>query len=532
MGAINLLITSLKSGKIRELATQGQGVRTIAGPILVKTEKGNGLLNILGWVWNSISSAVVQIGGFLVNAIAGGFQWTWTALVQQLQSRLTFLWNFNWNATDTELDAQYASFLSVLTGQLGGTIGNAIGWLVCGAAPGLVMMKFNPLLAVRILNEVGEEACEELIGNLRLLVQQAANLAFQWQAINMFKAGRKAIKSILADPNGAPAKLFGSLFGKGSLAKVKQWGEKGSKPWSFAIALENWIESIGPQWLQNFTEELIEEFFDSCSEAFYVIAGAADQYAIEQKLNKASLLGQGEIVEITPNRDVPEEKIVLAGPQELIKPVIVQTMTQHQLLDNRDVGMWVGEPIREFVKSPPMTIQLRIIMSSKEATVVGAKRVQITIPAVNRAKLDWADIKTRVGGVNGYMWGRFKGIAKLTGGHKIELFASTDAEAVDRLTQLAWLSDEEILGVTVTEEKREGARKTIDALYKQPTRIYPYGMTIINQRKVLNEESGLAQLSGTYKRKKTSLIPLYVDTRPDDFSEVIAELFRVPGPNG
>lgn len=529
MGFATLLKTDLSSLPIRLSVVDsgdGLGIRNIGPGEAVKIPKsGDGILTLIG-------KAILKTLGWLFNLGSWALGGIATATVGLFVNATNFIMNFNWNATDKELEAILNSYRGVFGSVLGGTLGNFLGWASCGGTLGVVIYSFNPLLGVKVLLEVGEEGLQELAANLTRTVQTMANFVAAWALIEGFKGWRRLAKYLVNNPEDPTAKMFRKVVGTNGVKAIKEWGEKGSKPWTFAQKRDEWIESFPDGFTENFVEEFFEEFWDACVESFYVVAGNVDEYIAEQQIEKIAKFGPEEVVEIVPNRDVPEEKIVLAGPQELIKPVIVQTMTQHQLLDNRDVGMWVGEPVREAMKSPPMTIQLRIIMSSKEATVVGAKRVQITIPAVNRAKLDWADIKARVGGVNGYLWGRYEASAQLSGGHNMRIWAATDAEAVDRITQLAWFSEEEIVGITVREEKREGARKTIDALYKQATRVYPYGMTIINQRKVLNEESGLAQLSGTYKRKKTSLIPLYVDTRPDDFSEVIAELFRIPGPNG
>lgn len=406
MSALSLVLTDLNSSKIRTLVTNSlAGIRSVTGGLSEETKGENGS----SWIVKTIKKVNgwgASVSGFLLNALGfvGSVSVTW--IVHQLVGLARFVWNFDWNSTDEQLDAQYAAYQTMLMGQLGGTIGNAIGWAVCGAGPGLIMLKFNKLLALRILKEVGEEAMDELVSNLRVLVQQATQLAMRKTLITTYKNGRRLLKELLRDPNGVGGKFAKSIGIDPN--RAKQWGEKGNKPWSFAIGLDNWIETIKDPGWQNFTEELIEEFFDACSEAFYVVANAADQYMMEQKLSQASLLGDQEFVEITPNRDNEEEKIIIAGPAELIKPTIVQTLAQHQLLEERDLGMWVGEPVREAMKSPPMSIQLRIIMSSKQKSVFKAKRVQITIPNVDRGRLNWLDIKQRVGGANGYMWGRYK----------------------------------------------------------------------------------------------------------------------------
>lgn len=528
MSALSLALSDLNSSKIRTLATRTlTGIRSVGGGLSEKTDD-NWVVKTIN-VLKRINSWGNAVSGFLANAIGIAGKVTVTWVVHQLVGVARFVWNFNWNATDAELDAQYAAYQSMLMGQLGGTIGNAIGWAVCGAGPGLIMLKFNKLLALRMLKEVGEEALDELVANLRVLVQQAAQLGMRKTLINTYKNGRRLLKELLADPNGVGAKFARSIGIDPN--RAKQWGEKGNKPWSFAIGLDNWVETIKDPGWQALTEESIEEFFDACSEAFYVVANAADQYMLEQKLAKETLLGDEELVEIQPNRDNEEEKIIIAGPSELIKPVIVQTLTQHQLLEERDLGVWVGEPLREALIAPPISLQLRVILTDVQGKWTGAKRVQITIPDVQRSRIDWGRLKAAVGGQNGYMWGSYFCKARLSGGQRLELYASTESEGVDRLVELAYFTNQEILGITAVKELKEGKRKTISALYKQPTRIYPYGFTIINQQKVLNEESGRAQMSGIYKRKKTSLIPLHTSRKPADFEEILQELFYTPGPD-
>ncbi|NJK27285.1 MAG: hypothetical protein HC925_00025 [Coleofasciculaceae cyanobacterium SM2_3_26] len=52
---------------------------------------------------------------------------------------------------------------------------------------------------------------------------------------------------------------------------VEKWGEPGQEPWSFAIAVESFVESIDNKYLQAFTEEAIDSFIDSCTESVLVL---------------------------------------------------------------------------------------------------------------------------------------------------------------------------------------------------------------------------------------------------------------------
>jgi hypothetical protein len=528
MSTLTLAIDALKSNKIRTLATRvTSGVRVISGN---KTEEeGADQEGVAGWIvkaFNLVNKAGAGVAGFLLNIIGGGIGWTFTALMNQIQQGARFLWNFNWNATNEELDAQYAVYMNMLAGQLGGTLGNAVGWAVCGAGPGLIMMKFNKLLAVRILKEVGEDALDELVANFRVLVQQAIQFALRQTIITTYKSSRRLLRDFLTNPDGMGKKIADTLGL--DQAKIVEWGEKGNKPWSFAKQVDDWVESIENPILENFTEEFIEEFFDACSEAFYVVANAADQYMLEQKLNKAGIFGDEELVEIQPNRDNEAEKIIIAGPQELIKPAIVQTLTHHQLLHERNIGNFMGETVESLANREYTNIILRLIYSSSPHSKQNPTTV--TLHNADRAKLDWLEIKTAMGGANGYMWGPRQITATLDDETYIRIWADAEGEGLDRVTALSRFVKGTILTVNGLHEMKEGKRKEYDTMYKTPRRQYPYEMLVINPVQILNEENGKATKKGIYKDRQ-AIIPLWTDTKPDDYDTKIADLFATPGQN-
>jgi hypothetical protein len=527
MSVLDLTVDDLRSSAVRTLATGGDGKRVVDGILTNEADDDNNLVGGILKILTKFNNWGNAVSGFLMGKIFGFGVWTFTGLMSQVQSAFTFIWNFNFNATDAEIDQQFAQFQSVLMGLLGGTIGNALGWLICGVAPGMFLMRFNKLLAVRVLDEVGEEAFDEVVANVRMLAMQVVQNYWRWEMMQKFKMARRAIKEMFKNPNGVLSKAYKQLGG--DPAKVQQWGEKSGKPWSFALAKEAWIESIKDDGWQNFTEELIEEAFDACSEAFYVVAGAADQYMMERQLKSGSLLGQNEILEITPNRDYPEEKIVLAGPQELIKPVVVQTLVHHQILEERSIGNFMGETIEDVAKREIRTLMLRIVFSSNEKRKKDPTTV--TLYNVVRSKLDWADIKTACGGANGYMWGAWRVEGVFNDETAIKIWAGSESEGVDRVTALSAFVEGDLKTLASYHELREGARRIYDSLYKQSRRQYPYEMIVINPVQILNEENGKATKKGIYKERQ-AIIPLWTDTRPDDWEEKLQDLFATPGPNG
>jgi hypothetical protein len=525
MSFASVLKSDLASLPVRLITTEGSGLpglRTIGkGDLVPKKDEDGNILGIIGNAFLKMGGFLFGITGWLIGGIA-------TTAVTWFVQAVNFVMNFNWNASDRELDAMLGRYVSLIGGQIGGTIGNALGWITCGIVPGAIIYKFNALLGVQILMDVGEEALEELAWNLALVAQTIVKGTAASIAIQSFKGFRRTVKILAGEKGSKAARVVDSLFGGGTAANLRKWGEEGGKPWTFTKARDELIEKLPDGFVEEFAEELIEEWWDGCVEALYVVAADTDQWLFEQKLAKETRNGPEEVVEIRPNRENEEEKIVLAGPQELIKPIIAQTMVQHQMLDERDLGLWVGEPLRKTMIAPPFPIMLRVILSDREGILNGAKRVQITVPDVRREKLGWSDLKAAVGGPNGYMWGPWRTNARLDGGSEIHVYTASEQEGLDLVARMAIFSNQEIVGITSVRERREGARRRLDTLQKQPTRIYPYGFTILNQQKVINEEAGTATLSGVYQRRKTSIIPLWTDTQPDGYSELIAELFRSP----
>lgn len=103
------------------------------------------------------------------------------------------IWNFNWNITDKELDAA-TSAQSALYGMLGSAVGQALGYLVCGAIPGAFSFVFNPAVAKVVLANVAQEAQEEVYGELAVLANSAALSLLSAVARKAFKSARRWLK--------------------------------------------------------------------------------------------------------------------------------------------------------------------------------------------------------------------------------------------------------------------------------------------------------------------------------------------------
>jgi hypothetical protein len=489
----------------------------------------------LGFLKNFFGKTVNFVG-WLINIAWGGISFTFTALWGAIIAVTTAIYNFNWNVSDQTLDQQLAATRQIIAGQLGATLGNSFGYLVCGVLPATAIAVFNEPLGAYLLKEVGEEALEEFCAEFAALLRLSFRSVAQYVFVNLYKNARYAIKRFVGNASPETKNMINKIFGGKMTEVIKNWGEPNSKPWSFRIAVEEAIDNIPNPLIQEFVEEFYDEAKDACVEAGYIIAGGLDTWFLEQKLAQQQQQGEEALIQLQPDGQVEEEKIVLYGKGEMLKQQIVSTLSAYQLVDNRDVGMIVGEPVREHLKKVPMTISLRIMMRGKqfspyiEADGKRSKQVQITIPNVSRAKIDWNAIKFACGGANGYLWGRFSAKARFRDGNIIKIFAASAAEANDRVKAFAEFTSSELLTLNVTEIQNEGVRRIRESLKLKPTRIYPVWMTIINQYKVLNELDGIATTTGTYKRRR-SLIPLNTDKKPDNFDSIVNELFRIQGAN-
>lgn len=282
------------SSRLIRKAVSSDGIRRIAKSAL--EEKRDKDTNIIVKVYNAVTKFGNSLMGKTIELLTGGFKFAWTAFWGLTVSAVQFIWNFNWNASDADLDSQINSSFNSLAGTLGGTIGNALGWLACGAVPGVVIAAFNEPMGLYVLEQVGEEALEEIAGNLANLIKQTAKSVVRAATIWSYKN----IRTLWRKPDSV---FKQQLIAQGMKPdQVEKALQERNKPWSFAQKTEDFIDNIPNQFVRNFTEELFEEFGDACIEAGYVVAGSVDSYLAMQKTANQNVLGEEKTVEILLNR--------------------------------------------------------------------------------------------------------------------------------------------------------------------------------------------------------------------------------------
>src|SRR5574339_1127736 len=99
MGSADIKLADLKSRDITRDITDFLGGRTISLSHSTKQEEGGGLIS-----W--IVGAAKKVVGFVINTLGNAFSFSFSKLWSLFVSTSTFIWNFNFNATDEQLDQQ------------------------------------------------------------------------------------------------------------------------------------------------------------------------------------------------------------------------------------------------------------------------------------------------------------------------------------------------------------------------------------------------------------------------------------------
>ena len=299
--ALTLELKDLSSRLIRKASAGNDGIRRIA---LHATTSTHGEDDVL----KNIYDGLLKFGaGLLRGTIAACgliINFSWTAVWQACTQAYFFLFNFNWNVSDADLDAQVKTAETALAAAKGRLAGQSLGYAVCGLIPTATIAVFNEPMAMYIMAELGEEAAEELSSSLASLLK----LQFQQQARGAFISFFKNYRTLLRDCVGAIAQTLVDVgvITEDSMAKLYT---NRNKPWSFAGALQESIDSLNDPAKQAYAEEFYDELQDACLDAGFIVTSGIDSYMATQKISNESFFGKEKIIEITPNRALdPDEE--------------------------------------------------------------------------------------------------------------------------------------------------------------------------------------------------------------------------------
>lgn len=258
-------------------ATLGPCAKVIGGTLIGAVVGGGAIMGLA----TLVSGATAWAGG-----IAGAGLITKLGLAISVGTGLRFMvgatrkiYNFNWNISDEAIDNQQKGLISNFYSVLGGSLGEASGRLVCGVASAKVVssLSVSPQTLARVEELIkfsgGENGLEasgqfiqEAVDALWPILEVGGRAAMNWLFLETYQNIRRIIKAAAKFPG------LSFLLPDDVEDAIASWGK--GDAWSFRQATEDAIERIENQSLQNFTEEFLEEFFESCAETVMVVSYA------------------------------------------------------------------------------------------------------------------------------------------------------------------------------------------------------------------------------------------------------------------
>jgi len=387
-----------------------------------------------------------------------------------------------------------------------------------------VITRFNPALGAHVLLNVGQEALDEFIGGLSALARYSAQALIRSWIYNSFKAGRKWLFT-----NPTPLKRsLSRFFGINYDSERQLYLDKKSGQWSFAQRDRDRIESIENPLLRDFIEEAYEEFGEACIEAGFVVASSVESfYAANQRT-----LGAERGVELQPDR-TSDERFVLVGPQEIVKQQILQHLTHHQFIGNRDLGFITGES--ELKRRVPTSKKTLVIHWRNFDRPPWTRKGKPNIRSQNvledlKPNITWSELKLAT---KRFTTGDTRVTAFLSNGGQLSVLASTEDEGQEKLLALAQLTTNKIVRFTSGKQKMVliNRKPAIGDLKRGDIReevlIYPAFAYFIAKLKWIEggtnqpkEPEGYSSLSDAYWLRKERF-DLYLDEKPNNYPQLL-----------
>lgn len=386
--------------------------------------------SVVGFLWKAAITLVKGIT-FSAKAIFG-----WLVRVKEA------IWTFNWQATDSELQLQIDAANVQIWSAWGGVIGRGIGWLAAitiGAGIAiLVPVVGGTALAAAVVANTLPEAVEDLMGEITGAIGVTLAAVSTKAVLSGYIKLRRAIRGFV---RGLDLSGLGETGAKIQNA-INSWGQRPGVTWTFEEATSDAIEGIDSLGLQAFTENLLEESWDSFVEGGYIVADTIDK-AYEMNL---ALKGKREKVVLYPDAENQNESIILYGNADEVPAQALQALSTHQLIANRDVGYFdipdTDTPLKE-----PSLRELKIIFYTvQQPPWSRGKRHTIKI-ANPKESITFNDIKRATNNLDTGIW---YASARLTGHRgKMVVHGSSADKARSNLESVAELCDGVLGNITV-----------------------------------------------------------------------------------
>lgn len=472
---IAVAASNLASRTVRQNVTQNSsGIRKLStlNRFLSSSEQDDsgGIVGFFQKVFNFGLKGAGWIATNLLQLGALTFTSAWGWLVNTGQR----LVNFNWNASDTELKQLVSGGYLAAASTWGAFVGSSLGW-VTGIGLGygvsmLVPVIGGAVLAKYVASKVAEEAIPEISQALIAALSQTLRAMGSQASISLYINSRKFLKRRK------------DLLPEGLREVVDKWGSDNGPQVTIAESFEERLEKL-PLVGQIFAEEAVDEFFDSFIEAGYIVAGELDA-AVQAAKN-----AQGEDPErgmlLYPDRDNPNDKIVLVGNQKELIPHVQGVLANRRALDNKDVGDIAAVPLHEVVTPATSRYTLTIHYSEFEKppfTRLGkrGKTAKLKVPD-SELSISFNQLKVAF---KPYTCGGIRATTQLNNGRQLAVYGVNDAECNDVTQSLLSFTSAEATRTVYTNVNSGVAANQ----RKEATRLYPVKATMATRSR--NQTSG------------------------------------------
>lgn len=467
-----------------------------------------------------------RIGRFIKSI---NFKKIWQTIV----SVFNYLWVFDWQQTDEELDKQIQAMWLRVEERMFGLLGRSLGWLLCGAVPGAVMATFNAPMAAFLMYKLGDEAVEDMLDEIGQFFQLAGRAALQSMFLKAFQSVRRLIK--FANKIPGIRSLLGTLGIPNKT--IDDWGEDKDKSWSFSKALNDRIEKIPSERLQNNIEEFIDEFSDACFEAGYVLAAGLDEYLGLDGVNKGvfDLFGTQRSVKVTPDKDTPSESFLIRGSDQFVRNQITTLLNTQQLINNRDAGLILpgdGDWDEIFV-TENNGIEVAFEFYSYEKPPYwtkdrrnNLKKSTLTVPNCERNLITWENIKAVFAGSSAFDKGNILCKGHIENGRTLECYTDTDEEGEKLLLKLASFTKYKLVYPLNIRTHKGWERRPGYNITTIKTKMYLGAIKIINWHKITKFEAAKGLNPKAIRKNQSVRLQMHMDTKPTWWDETARQALR------
>lgn len=473
-------------------------------PIILKIKTFLGSTAI-GQAWKA--GGFIGIGKYLLSQVSNIIREFFSAqrIAAWFQDAKNYLWNFNWNISDQQIEQEINESLQDLKNLAGDEF---------------VKVLRNSLGIVIFKNRLPRNPSELIMGQIAEALETLADEAIRTGTKILFLKGYKSLRNWLKQSGIAESILGANL--------ANAWGKRGGVI-SFARAWES-ISTLIPLPSEDNLPAL-PPGRDSDSEIIVIDDGMRCD------------LDLGEIIpiKIIPNREIEEEFTYVYSPEKLAPMASSIVLAQHQLMDNRDVGIVVGgnsgseyayqrEPrqvtlVFEYAPNPTKPY---FKLPNNQKT----ERPKYTISNVRREAITYQNLLAAAGGLDGYMYGRRRMTYKLTDNQdgnrgEITVWAETEADAIARCNAFLSLTDSVLKSANPGGQIEGGNRQESRNNMKEIRRVYPYRVTLLVGADSTGTRDGRKRLTspeGQYIQRK-AVFSLRSTTPPPYFEGEVNRLF-------